>query len=74
MKKGHPLFPSNPPLKVEVPSSAPFLKISLEFHPPSRKEGWGGAHYGLKPFGWLQSQLNFHLSETDQKPILKKVP
>ena len=51
LKKVTPLFPRNPPLKVEVLSSpAPlpptplsFWKFGLEFNPfPSRK---GGAHY-----------------------------
>ena len=35
LKKVTPLFPSNPPLKVEILSSAPpFLKIWLEAQPP----------------------------------------
>ena len=33
-KKSHLLFPSNLPLKVEVLSSPPFLKIWLEVQPP----------------------------------------
>ena len=35
-EKSHPLFPSNPPLKVEILSSPPpsFLKIWLEAQPP----------------------------------------
>ena len=37
--ESHPLFPSNPPVEVEVLSSPPFLKIWLEVQPPSRK--WG---------------------------------
>ena len=48
-EKSHPLFPGNFPLKVEVPSSSPFLKIWLEVQPPSRKgKGGGGAHYALR--------------------------
>ena len=44
-EKSHPLFPSNFPLKVEVLSSSPFLKICLEVQPPSRKgKGGGGVH------------------------------
>ena len=44
MKEVNPLFPSNPPLKIEILSSpcAPFLKIWLEAQPPSRN---GGAHH-----------------------------
>ena len=41
--KKYPLFPSNPPLKVEVLSSPPFLKIWLEVQPPPSRNG--GAHY-----------------------------
>ena len=40
LKKSHPLFPSNPLLKVEVLSSLPFLKIWLEVqtpHPPAER-------------------------------------
>ena len=42
-----PLFPSNPPLKVEVLSSPPpFLKIWLEAQPPPPlQKGGGFAHY-----------------------------
>ena len=39
LKKVAPLFPSNPPLKVEVLSSSPFLKIWLEVQPLCRKRG-----------------------------------
>ena len=41
LKKVTDLFPSNPPLKVEVLSSPSFLKIWLEAQPPSRKGGGG---------------------------------
>ena len=50
-EKSHPLFPSNPPLKDEVLSKPPFLKIWLEVqpstpHPPPAERGEGGsAHY-----------------------------
>ena len=46
-EKSHPspLFPRNPPLKVEVLSSPPFWKIWLEAQSPCRKGG--GVHYGL---------------------------
>ena len=41
-EKSHPLFSSNPPLKVEVLSSSPpFLKIWLEARPLQKK---GGVH------------------------------
>ena len=36
-KKSHPLFPSNPPLNVEVLSSPPFLKTWLEAQPPAER-------------------------------------
>ena len=40
-----PLFPSNPPLKVEVLSSPPpFSKIWLEAQSPLQKWGEGGVH------------------------------
>ena len=39
LKKVTPLFPSNPHLKVEVLSSPPLLKISVEAQPPCRKGG-----------------------------------
>ena len=48
-EKGHPLFPINPTLKIEILSSPPpFLKIREEAqlphpHPPNRKKGGGGA-------------------------------
>ena len=38
LKKVTPLFLSNPPLKVEVLSSPPFLKIWLEAQPPPPPE------------------------------------
>ena len=43
-KRSPPLFPSNPPLEVEIPSSPSLLKIWLEAQlppPPGRK---GGVH------------------------------
>ena len=40
--KSHLLFPSSPPLKFEVLSSPPFLKIWLEIQPPKYKDGGGG--------------------------------
>ena len=44
-EKSHPLFPSNPPLKVEVLSSPPpLLEIWLETQPPPPAER-AGAHY-----------------------------
>ena len=54
LKKVTPLFPSNPPLKVEVLSSIPFLKIWLEAQPPTTppppaENGKGGSHYGHLP-------------------------
>ena len=46
-EKSHPPLSQRPPLKVEVLSSPPFLKIWLEAQPPppplDRKDG--GAHY-----------------------------
>ena len=52
-RKIHPLFPSNPPLKVEVLSSLPhFLKIWLEAQPAPLQKG-GGARYGQ----WLKQIL-----------------
>ena len=47
-EKSHPLFPGNPPLKIEVLSSPPppFSKIWLEAQPPSPAERGGCAHYG----------------------------
>ena len=41
-EKSHPLFPSNPPLKVEVLSSHPSLKIWLEAHTPPPLPERGG--------------------------------
>ena len=38
-EKSHPLFPSNPPLKVEVLPSPPFLKIWLEAQAPPLMKG-----------------------------------
>ena len=49
LKKVTPLFPSKPPLKVEVLSSPPIFKIWLEAEPPppsAHLAGRGvGAHY-----------------------------
>ena len=45
LKKVTPLFPSNPPLEIEILSSPPLLKIWLEAQlppPPGRKGG--GVH------------------------------
>ena len=48
-EKGNPLFLSKPPIKVEVLSSSPLLKIWLEVQPsppPHRfKQKGGGVHY-----------------------------
>ena len=46
-EKSHPpLFPCNPPLKVEVLSSPPFWKFGWRLNPPAeRGGGGGGAHY-----------------------------
>ena len=49
-KKVTPLFPSNPPVKVEVLSSSPFLKFGWRLNPtspptPTAGRGGGGAHY-----------------------------
>ena len=44
-EKSHPLFPSNPPLKDEVLSKPPFLKIWPEVQPstpPPAERGEGG--------------------------------
>ena len=43
-KKSPPLS-QQPPLKVEVLSSTPFLKIWLQAQPPALQKGAGGAHY-----------------------------
>ena len=47
-EKSHPPLCQQPPLKVEILPSSPFLKIWLEFHPPSpptlSRRRWG-AHY-----------------------------
>ena len=49
LKKVTDLFPSNPPLKVEVLSSPSFLKIWLEVQPlPPAEKGGGCAHYDTK--------------------------
>ena len=57
-EKNHPLFPSNPPLKIEILSTLPLLFENLVGGstpplpppppPPSRKK-WG-AHYGRRAF------------------------
>ena len=49
-KKFSPLFPSNPPLKVEVLSSPLFLKIWLEVQPHGRKVG---VHYVSVPWRYF---------------------
>ena len=41
LEKGHPMFPNNPPLKTEILSSLPFLKIWWEAQPPCRMGGGG---------------------------------
>ena len=41
-EKSHPLFPSNLPLKIEILSSHPFLKIWSEVQPSSQQKGVGG--------------------------------
>ena len=41
-EKSHPLFPTNPPLKVLVLSSPLFLKIWLEAQPLPLQKGGGG--------------------------------
>ena len=67
-EKSHPLFPSNPPIKVEVllslpPSPPHFLKIWLEAqHPPPPPEERGGAHYG-----YTGNQKKDHISLGDQQ-------
>ena len=47
-EKSHPLFPSNPPLKDEVLSKPPFLKIWPEVQPspppPAERGEGGGVH------------------------------
>ena len=50
--KSYPLFSNNPPLKVEVLSSPPFLEIWQEVQPPSRKVGV--AHYDT---WWLSKNI-----------------
>ena len=55
----HPVFPSKPPLKLEVHSRLPFSKIWLEVQPtlhPSRKGG--GAHYDLAAQSSKTERLN----------------
>ena len=42
-EKSHPLFPSNPLLRVEFLLSPPFWKFGWRFNPPQQKGG-GGAH------------------------------
>ena len=51
LEKSHRLFPSNPPLTVEVllsPPPPPFLKIWLEAQPSLHKRGRGGCRL-IKP-------------------------
>ena len=48
--KSHPLFPSNPRLKIEILSSPPFYKFGwrlIPLPPPSRKEG---VHTRVNPY------------------------
>ena len=54
-KKFSPLFPSNPPLKVEVLSSPLFLKIWLEVQSPLPAEKRRGARYDLLQAIWSVS-------------------
>ena len=44
-EKSHPLFPSNPPLNIEVLSSPPLFENLVGGSTPCRK---GGAHYECK--------------------------
>ena len=48
-----------PPLKVEVLSSPPFLKIWLETQPPCRKGG--GAHWKIVKFSFVAFLADFFL-------------
>ena len=43
---GHPLFSSNPLLKIEILQRLPFPKFSRTVHSPSRKGGEGGGGGG----------------------------
>ena len=66
------LFPSKPPLKVEVLSSPPFLKIWLEVQPPlsPQQKGKGGStvctyHIETSPFSFGANQwTGFFMIET----------
>ena len=44
LQKGHPLFPTNPPLKIKVQSSPPFWKLGRRFLPPAEIGGGAGVH------------------------------
>ena len=68
LKKVPRLFPSNPPLKIEVLSSAPFLNIWLLEAQPSlpraEKGGVEGSHYDKS---WLAKKTYLEESETKVK-------
>ena len=70
--KGHPLFPSNPPLKTEILPSHPLWKFGRRINPPSAEKG--AAHYGLstlvpqEPFcvaDTLRSQVHWSFQTDD---------
>ena len=47
LEKSHPLFLSNPRLRVEVLSRSPFENFVGALHPPPpQQKGEWGAHYG----------------------------
>ena len=63
LKKATPLFPSNPPLKVEVLSSLPFWEFSwrLSLLSPAERGGGGRAAHFVQPFthdmvSWYHTQ------------------
>ena len=67
-KRQPPLFPSNPPLKVEVLSSLPFWEFGWRLNPlsPAESGGGGGAH-DVQPFthdmvSWYYTQNTTHIN------------
>ena len=50
-EKGHPLFPINPPLKTEILSSPPFLKIGTRFTHPTSPPAERGMGVGVHTIG-----------------------
>ena len=82
LQKGHPLFPTNPPIKIKVLPSPPFWKFGRRFNPPPQQKGGretpsvvkhGFLMFPIMRLYWNKLSRNTRTIHKYTNPILKAI-